>query len=457
MKIISDSKNNFSELEFKINQGGIEQKLDFKSPFRNKKEGLKKEPFSFELSLDQEEYSGSGAFGQDALWFPINEDEGIKVVRPIRDIKSVEQNVNFIKSLNSDIFPKIDWVESATVNGLPCVVMKMENVTKKSQKVFTERENYLDDEDKEYIRNNLNVPLWFINKCVKEFNKHHILPEFTWYKNGGFSSVNIIGGKIVDFHMFRNKEDRYVFPSNGLTYEETEKIYNNALERYKKWIPFDGVPKWKGKIYQAMSFNNGFNMPGYSSDGETYDSHIKIHFMPLDRISGGNVIEFGSNQGFFCTQAALHGAKNVKGVEITNEDVELACEIRDNLTKLSNIEYLNGDARKIIKEESWYELIILSSVLHQLYPNIDDPGCDEFLNMISEKCTYFFFETPIKHKHYNYSLEQVTSKLEKHFKNVRLVYAYDCYSTGYRAIFICRPVDPTYNKNSLWKGHGTYE
>jgi len=455
MKIICNSKNNFNELQFKISQRGEEQKLNFKNPFRLMKKGLLKEPFQYELTIDGKSFSGTGAFGQDALWFPLNNETGLKIIRPMRDFDSVAENIRFIKSIDSDIFPRIDWTEECEIGDLPCIVTQIQNIQTKEHVFFSDKEKYLDEEDKKYIKENLNVPLWFLNKCIKEFNKHYILPEFTWYKNGGFSTVNIIDDKIVDFHMFRKKEDRYIFPSNGYSYENTQEFYNAALERYKRWIPIDGVPKWKGKIYQGMQFDNNFVMPGYMSDSETYDSHIKIHFMPLDRVAGGNVIEFGSNQGFFCTQAALHGARSVKGVEITKEDVQLASEIRDNLTKLKNIEFLNGDAKEIIKQEKdHYELVILSSVLHQLYPDITDPGCDEFLSLIAKKCTYFFFETPIKHKHYNYSLEQVTNKLEKHFSDVRLVYLYDCYSTGFRAIYMCRPVDNMENKNSKWKGSG---
>ena len=48
-------------------------------------------------------------------------------------------------------------------------------------------------------------------------------------------------------------------------------------------------------------------------------------------------------------------------------------------------------------------------------------------------------------------------KENNHFKDVRLTYLYDAYSTGYRAIFMCSPIDPSYNKKGSWKGHGSYK
>jgi len=36
------------------------------------------------------------------------------------------------------------------------------------------------------------------------------------------------------------------------------------------------------------------------------------------------------------------------------------------------------------------------------------------------------------------NFEEIAKKLEKHFNDVRLVYFYNAYSTGYRAIF-CLP------------------
>jgi len=458
MKITSSE--NFNLIKLNIRQNRKKVNLDLNKPFRDKKEGLQKKPFNFEIVLDGEKYKGKGSFGQDALWLPLNDEVGIKVIRPIRDIERVYGNIKFIQGLESEIFPAIEWVSKANVeigdNNFICVVAKMENVKEEERDIISEEESYIPEEDRAYARDKISVPISVMNKCLREFNKYHIRPEFTWYKNGGFGSRNVISGKIVDFHMFSHKEDRYLFPTNGLTVGETKQIYNNALERYKKWIPKDGVPKWKGKIYQGMKFDNGFIMPGYSSDRSEYDSFLKIPFMPLDRVEGARVLDIGSNQGFFSFQCALHGAKKVTGVELTSEDVELACEIRDKILKLNNVSFFAQSIHEFLENnDKWYDLVILSSVLHQLYPNLNDS--DQFLGNLAKKCQYLFFETPVRHKHYNFSLSEIGNKLENHFNDVRLVYLYDAYSTGYRAIFMCRPIDPSYNEKGSWKGHGNYE
>ncbi len=391
------------------------------------------------------------------MWLPLNEECGLKIIRPIEDIEKVYSNIEFIKSIESEVFPDIHWVERAEVSSMPCVITKLENVKDDNDNIISINEKaFMSKEDQEYAKEKMTVPIAVLDKCIREFNKHHICPEFTWYKNGGFGSRNVIGGKIVDFHMFQKKQDRYEFPSNGLTVGETREVYENALERYKKWIPKDGVPKWKGSIYQAMRFDNGFLMKGYSSDKSEYDSHLKIPFMPLDRVKGANVLDIGSNQGYFSFQCALHGAKQVTGIEITPEDVELACEIRDKVLKMDNISFHAQSVHEFLKgNEEWYDFIILSSVLHQLYPQLND--ANEFLSNLSKKCQYLFFETPVGHKHYNYSLPDIAGLLNNHFKDVRLTYLYDAYSTGYRAIFMCRPIDPSYNKKGSWKGHGSYK
>ena len=84
-------------------------------------------------------------------------------------------------------------------------------------------------------------------------------------------------------------------------------------------------------------------------------------------------------------------------------------------------------------------MIILNSVLHQIYKHMD--GSERFLNNIAERCRYLVYETPANHhKVMGLPLEQVYERLVSVFgdpNRVRLLYVYDAYSTGYRANFVC--------------------
>ena len=453
MIFTNDNKECPSFIKLSITQNGKEYNFDFKEPFRSGKQGLNKEPFDFVLTIDKDEYVGKGSFGQDALWLPYGNGAGLKIIRTENnwphtlDPDQVVKNINYIKEINSEIFPNIEWVTKADISGQVCVLTEMEDV----QDIEMEypRPAYMPEEDFNYYKDILNVPVQVLKKCISEFINHKLLPETSWYKNGGFGARNILDGKIVDFHLFEHKPSMYSFPVNECSTDECQKIYDDALDRYKRWIPIDGVPKWKGKIYQGMNFDNGFTMPGYSSDDENFDSYVKACFLPLDKVKDKKVLDLGSNQGFFDFQCALAGAETT-GIEITKEDVTLAKDIKDKILKLEKSEFIHGDAIKYLHEtKDWYEVIIMSSVLHQTHPDLY--ACDDFLQSLASKCRYFFFETPVGHKHYNFSLKQVTEKLQEHFYDVRMLYFYDCYSTGYRAVYICYPWDPPQN------GPGVYE
>ena len=450
MKFVSDNKNCFNTIELKLHQDSKEYKFDFTTPFRNKKQGFAKKPFAFSIKVDEDAFEGSGAFGQDALWLPFGNGYGIKIIRTNNDADDIIENLKYIKSIDSKIFPKISWFCKATIDNVTCVIAHMESIEDIDMN-YT-KPGFLPDEDFVYYQEKLNVPVQVIKQCVDEFIKHKLAPEDSWYKNSGFGTRNVIDGKIVDFHLFKHSPERYMLPVNDIEQNVCENIYKNALQRYANWKikNNEDLPKWKGRIYQGMKFDNGYTMPGYSSDGRNFDSYIKSCFLPLDRFSNGKVLDIGSNQGFFSFQCALNGADDVTGVELTEEDVLLANEIKESILQLDNVNFTNGDAIKYLQDtEDWYELIVMSSVLHQTHPNLHE--CDDFLKLVASKCRYFFFETPVRHKHYDFTLRQITEKLEHHFSNARLVYFYDAYSTGYRAVYLCHPWDPPQN------GPGIYE
>tara|TARA_B100000287_G_scaffold216086_1_gene203856 strand:- start:198 stop:1583 length:1386 start_codon:yes stop_codon:yes gene_type:complete len=429
----------------KLIQDGSVFVFDFTCPFRNKKVGFAKKPFDFILSYDNEEFVGSGAFGQDALWLPISDESGIKIIRAKDNADQILKNIEYIKSINCDLFPKIDWFCKASIGNVDCVFVQMENIQESNKN--NEDISYLNYKDREYIDKIISTPMTTIQKCVQAFVEHELMPEDTWYKNGGFGTKNLINGKLVDFHMFEHAPGRYKMPANNTSHEICENIYQAALKRYKNWAiqRNERLPKWKGKIYQGMKFDNDYTMPGYTSDGTYFDSYTKLNFLPLDKIKGGKVLDLGSNQGFFSMQCALHGAGEVTGIELTTEDVLLANEIKNNIIKLDNVNFINTDLIEYLNQDTnWYELIIMSSVLHQTHPDLYK--CDDFLQLIGSKCRRFFFETPIRHKHYMYSVQQIDEKLKQHYHSVRLAYIYDAYSTGARAVFLCHPLDPGYNK-----------
>jgi len=440
MQFIGNDKT----FNLKLSQDGNEFVFDFTRPFRDKKVGFAKKAFEFQLSFGGEVHAGHGAFGQDALWLPVSDVIGIKIIRAKDNSEQILKNIEYIKSIDSDLFPEIDWFCAAAINGVDCVFIQMENIEEVNEE--SADISYLHFMDKQYVNKIMKTPISMLQKCVQTFIQHELLPEDTWYKNGGFGTKNLINGKLVDFHMFEHAPERYNLPANNVSHEVCEKVYQTALQRYKNWATerSENLPKWKGRIYQGMKFDNGYTMPGYTSDGKYFDSYTKANFLPLDKIKDGKVLDLGSNQGFFSMQCALHGAESVTGIELTTEDVLLANDIKNDIIQLENVNFVNTNLVEYLKQDdNWYELIIMSSVLHQTHPNLYE--CDDFIKLIASKCRRFFFETPIRHKHYMFSIEQINEKLKEHFHSVRLAYIYDAYSTGARAIFLCHPLDPGYN------------
>ena len=148
------------------------------------------------------------------------------------------------------------------------------------------------------------------------------------------------------------------------------------------------------------------------------------------------MLDLGCNEGFFSTQASLAGAESVTSIDSCKEDILLASEIRDEITGLKNINYIEGDAVDFVKNDTnRYNLTFLSSVLHQIYPNAK--GAEEFIGNIARKTEYLCFESTANHKLMNISLKQMKEFFDKFFHGVRFLFAYDAYSTGYRVIFMC--------------------
>ena len=279
MQFIGNDKT----FNLKLSQDGNEFVFDFTRPFRDKKVGFAKKAFEFQLSFGGEVHAGHGAFGQDALWLPVSDVIGIKIIRAKDNSEQILKNIEYIKSIDSDLFPEIDWFCAAAINGVDCVFIQMENIEEVNEE--SADISYLHFMDKQYVNKIMKTPISMLQKCVQTFIQHELLPEDTWYKNGGFGTKNLINGKLVDFHMFEHAPERYNLPANNVSHEVCEKVYQTALQRYKNWATerSENLPKWKGRIYQGMKFDNGYTMPGYTSDGKYFDSYTKANFLPLDK------------------------------------------------------------------------------------------------------------------------------------------------------------------------------
>jgi len=362
--------------------------------------------------------------GDDCVYVNLGDGTGIKIIKDNRpkyhSLTETDKNLSYFKSKGFSFFPEIinHNIDSDKL------LMKVEHLN--DDELPHWMPSWIPQEDHEFIKEELQAPLYLLNKLNNAFLEENITPEDEWCKKG-----NIIGDKIADFHRFKVDQNRYHIPTQT-SKEDCEKIYSNAVKRYLS----KGDNKWKGKIYQGHTFSNGFSFKGYSSDGKNFDSYRKLNFYYMNKAKGNKVLDLGCNEGFFSTQASLAGAESVTGVDLYDHDIELASEIRDEITGLKNIEYIQADAVDFIKNDTnKYNLTFLSSVLHQIYPHTK--GAEDFIGNIAKKTEYLCFESTANHKLMNIRLKEIRKFFWQFFHGVRFLFAYDAYSTGYRVIFIC--------------------
>lgn len=418
--------DNFKSLNITLTRGGKKIKVSSLKPADNPK------VLDFDITIDGETITGTGTYGDDAVWLPCGE-YGFKIIKDNKKYHSLEETllaVRQIASYQSLMFPRIEWAELVECGAENFVVAKVEKITEKNTSKVGFQDSYLPPTDRTFVEKHLPAATFHLQRCIRDLNNYQLLPEDEWHK-----PCNMINGRVIDFHRFRVFPERYLFNSNGRSAEELNKIYKVMVKRYADSLDSVGGQKWKGRLYQGFTFDNGAVFEGYASATDLYDSYRKLPFTPFNKVAGKKVLDLGSNQGFFSFQAAIHGASEVTGIEITKQDLEAAADIKEIL-QYDNVTFLEQDAVGFLENTTEkYELIIAASVLHQIYNDLKD--ADKTLSNIASKCNYFAFETPVNHPTMKIGLEEIYNILSKHFNKVRLVNVYDAYSSGYRANFVC--------------------
>jgi|TARA_Y100000401_G_scaffold111588_1_gene109996 2-polyprenyl-3-methyl-5-hydroxy-6-metoxy-1,4-benzoquinol methylase len=374
--------------------------------------------------LDGKKVAGEALECDDSYYIEREDGVGLKIIKnnPFKyaSLEETNKNLSYFKSKNFDIFPKI--IEHNVDSDY--ILMKVEHLEKQASSFTVPK--WVPEDHHKFLQDKLPTSISLLNKFNNTFIKENLFPEDEWCKK-----KNIVGDKVVDFHRFKVHKDRYQIPAR-VSSKDCKKIFDNAVKRYLA----RGDNKWKGKIYQGHIFNNGHVFEGYSSDGVNFDSYRKLNFYYMNKAENNKVLDLGCNEGFFSTQASLAGASSVTGVDLCKEDIQLSKEIRDEITGLDNIEYIQADAVDFVKnDKNKYNLTFLSSVLHQIYPN--NKGAENFLHDIASKTEYLCLETPLDHKLMDISPKSMYNFLSKFFDLVRILFVYDAYSSGYRAIFVC--------------------
>lgn len=407
----------------------------------------------FECSLEWNSTTSNitGIHSDCSLWFPTRDGYGLKVILCNRknqlfvDTKQELDNLIYLKERGSSVFPRIEWAAQADLRGrgekYPCLVVRMEDVRTKppsarggqkkspllvraihkvKQMGLPARRERSTEEilGAEHL---VQCPSSTAERCVREFTRWQLMPVDDWYK-----STNLISGKIVDCHEFEFFPARYAFPLEGnITVAELQDIYQQSPSASK------------GILYQGYQFANGYSFPGYSSDGQQFDSYRKLPFLPFQSVKGGRVLDVGCNVGFFSFQAAIHGAAAVTAIDHDPKNVSFCKSLNQRVFDFNQVEFLEDDAVAGVMEHRYgdMDVVFLLSVLHNIYPNMI--GADPFLEKIASMTRFLAFETPIAHPVMSLSSQEVYDRLRSIFDRVRLLYVYKAFSSGYRAIFLC--------------------
>lgn len=397
--------------------------------------------FECVIECNSERRHVKGIRGDSALWLPLGDGYGLKI---ILDGKHTQlENLGYLQERQSPIFPRIEWAALGTLKEAnehrSCIVTRMEEVSETQFATSSlkgasrligfihriRRGGRLTETEPEKEKGFgasalLQCPLTVAESCAHEFSQWKLLPEDEWYK-----PTNLISGKIVDCHNFEFMPNRYAFPVGNASLSELQELYRTGPRSNRK-----------GTLYQGFKFANGYSMPGYSSDGVEFDTYSKLPFLPLRKVKNGRILDLGCAQGFFSFQAMIHGATEVVALDRNPENLVFARQLNATCFGFDKINFVEDDVERFIVEHRCgdVDVVFLLSVLHQMYPNMQ--GADPFLARLASMARFVAFETAVAHPQMSLSLEEIFAKLEQHFRIVRLLYTYDAYSSGYRAIFI---------------------
>ena len=154
-----------------------------------------------------------------------------------------------IREAKSAAFPKIydNSMVTESNTGEQFLLIEQENVGSPNHKVTVPQ--FVPQQHHKSLSATLQADPFEVQRIVRELTSLRLRPEDEWYKG-----INLINGRIVDFHRFTVMPSRYYFSANEKTSEELHKTYQNMVDRYKDVLDSHGLPKWKGLIYQGFAF-----------------------------------------------------------------------------------------------------------------------------------------------------------------------------------------------------------
>jgi len=186
---------------------------------------------------------------------------------------------------------------------------------------------------------------------------------------------------------------------------------------------------------------NKYHLNSYINKTERYEYRIKINNLN-ELIKDKKVLDIGCGQGTFTVAMMKAGAREVTGIDFSEDSIEFA----DNISKKLNldkdkIKYITSSVYELPFEDETFDFIIQNGVFHHL-ENIDKALKEA--NRILRNEAYFWYYTDgsggISHILWDYSNEILKNVPIEHIQKVlRMMNISDnkCYhlSDGFKAIY----------------------